>query len=178
MLWVEMLAAALVGIALVVLVLAPLLSRQAPDTADDEPEDFEETPQGVALAALKEIEFDRATGKLSDDDYAFLKQKYTQAALEAMRAAEGAARPAPAAADVDAMIAARAATLRAAGDGGGPACPACGPRPESDALFCSSCGATLADASCAGCGAALAPGSRFCEGCGRPVGGGALAGAH
>jgi hypothetical protein len=31
----------------------------------------------MALAALKEIEFDRETGKLSDADYELLKTRYT-----------------------------------------------------------------------------------------------------
>jgi hypothetical protein len=31
-----------------------------------------------AIDALREIEFDRATGKLSDDDYAALKTEYTR----------------------------------------------------------------------------------------------------
>ena len=39
-----------------------------------------------AIVALREIEFDRATGKLSDADYADLKARYTQRALDAMRA--------------------------------------------------------------------------------------------
>ena len=55
-----------------------------------EPVDPEETPKGVALPALKEIEFDRETGKLSDADYELLKGKYTAAALEALRAEEAA----------------------------------------------------------------------------------------
>src|SRR2546426_1547312 len=39
------------------------------------------SPGAVALRALKEIEFDRATGKLSDADYDALKAEYTAAAL-------------------------------------------------------------------------------------------------
>ena len=37
------------------------------------------------MAALREIEFDRATGKLSDADYAELKARYTEQAIAAMR---------------------------------------------------------------------------------------------
>ena len=37
------------------------------------------------MAALREIEFDRATGKLSDADYDFLKARYTARALDALR---------------------------------------------------------------------------------------------
>src|SRR5205085_10362749 len=43
-----------------------------------------------AIVALREIEFDRATGKLSDSDYAELKSRYTARALAAMRARGGA----------------------------------------------------------------------------------------
>ena len=39
-----------------------------------------------AIDALREIEFDRATGKLSDDDYAALKAQYTRTALVELRA--------------------------------------------------------------------------------------------
>ncbi len=66
-----------------------------------------------AMDALREIEFDRATGKLSDSDYDSLKSTYTQRAVEAMRSQ------------------------------GVSACLRCGPRPEKDALFCSRCGAAL-----------------------------------
>ena len=38
-----------------------------------------------AIAALREIEFDRATGKLSEADYAELKARYTKEAIAVMR---------------------------------------------------------------------------------------------
>ncbi|HZK79094.1 MAG TPA: hypothetical protein VFC35_09300 [Gemmatimonadaceae bacterium] len=63
-----------------------------------------------AVDALREIEFDRATGKLSESDYAEMKASYTQRALAVMRSA------------------------------GAPVCDVCGPRPETDAQFCSNCG--------------------------------------
>jgi hypothetical protein len=165
----EVVAAALVGLAAVCLVLQPLIApgRAAPPVF--EPLDPEETPRGVALAALKEIEFDRETGKLSDEDYAFLKGKYTGVALEALRA-EAASQ---AAGDVEVMIAARVRALRSAATSvppGAPVCAACGPRPEPDAVFCSSCGRRLhAGGACAGCGAELGPDSRFCARCGSGV---------
>ena len=93
----EVLAAALVGLAALWLVLQPLVLPGRARTPVFEPLDPEETPKGMALAALKEIEFDRETGKLSDEDYEFLKAKYTAAALDALRgesaeAAEAGAR--------------------------------------------------------------------------------------
>lgn len=75
----------------------------------------------TAVDALREIEFDHATGKLSEQDYAQLKATYTQRAVDAMRAGD-------------------------AGEAGAtvPVCRRCGPRPEPDAVFCSECGAALA----------------------------------
>jgi hypothetical protein len=123
----EAVAAALVGLAGLLLVLQPLLRRQQSPPPAAEPIDPEETPRGIALAALKEIDFDRETGKLSEADYQFLKAKYTGLALEALRAEESP----PVAAPAEALS---AGTLD---------CPTCGPRPEPDAIFCSTCGLRL-----------------------------------
>jgi hypothetical protein len=166
----EVIAAAVVGLAAMWLLLQPLLAPGRPRTAAYEPPDPEETPKGIALAALKEIEFDRETGKLSDEDYAFLKTKYTGAALEALRAESP---EATASGDVEALIAARVRALRFAATSappGSPSCSVCGPRPEPDAVFCSTCGLRLqGGGSCPSCGATLSAGSRFCAGCGAGV---------
>lgn len=179
----EALAAVLVGIAALWLVLQPLIRPRSSPALPFEPLDPEETPKGVALAALKEIEFDRETGKLSDDDYESLKAKYTAAAVEALRREQAGL----VSNDIEALIAARVRSLRSArsaaattspdtfspltaGAGSGPACDTCGPRPEPDAVYCSTCGRPLtARQYCDRCGAGLVPGSRFCEACGRPV---------
>lgn len=174
----EALVAVLVGAAALWLVLQPLLRPRSSRLAAYEPLDLEETPKGIALTALKEIEFDRETGKLSDADYEFLKVKYTAAALEALRGEPGAVSN-----DIEALISAKVHLLRSASSPTsldtaaapvhaphGPSCDACGPRPETDAIFCSSCGRSLSSRPpCARCGAALEPDSRFCEACGRPV---------
>jgi hypothetical protein len=168
MVLVEAVAAVLLGLAGLWLVLQPLLLPGRDDPRAEEPLDPEETPKGIALAALKEIEFDRETGKLSDSDYQLLKAKYTASAVEALRseAAEGHD-------DVEAMVAARVRLLRFAETStspGAPTCSSCGPRPEPDAIFCSECGRRLAVAgTCTSCGAAIVPGSRFCDGCGSQV---------
>jgi len=166
----EIIAAALVGLAAVWLILQPLIGPERMRTPVYEPPDPEDTPKGVALAALKEIEFDRETGKLSDADYAFLKAKYTGAALEALRAESPEATRSG---DVEALIAARVRALRFAATSappGSPSCSACGPRPEADAVFCSTCGLRLqSGGACPNCGAALGADSRFCTACGAGV---------
>jgi hypothetical protein len=165
----ETLAATLVGLLALFVVLRPLIWPAPPAEPVFEPLEQEETPRGIALLALKEIEFDRETGKLSEEDYRFLKEKYTAEAIEALRAEEGMKAPD----DVEALIAHRVRALRSAAASAPPGarvCPTCGPRPEADAVFCSTCGSRLpADTTCAHCGAALSADSRFCEGCGSRV---------
>ena len=71
------------------------------------------TPSTTAVDALRELEFDRQTGKISAADYDSLKARYTEQALTVMRAGNAAV------------------------------CERCGPRPEADAQYCSRCGAAL-----------------------------------
>ena len=123
-------------------------------------------PEQEAVVALREIEFDRATGKLSDADYEALKATYTREALAALRADDSARAEAAIAADDPA----EAAVRRYRGTVlGAPACEAHGPRPEPDAVYCSECGRYLAG-TCAHCGTPVSrQGARFCEGCGRAL---------
>ena len=161
MIW-ELVAALVLGGVGVWFMLSPLvrLSPQAlPPPA--EPFDVEETERSRAVEALREIEFDRATGKLSDEDYGALKSRYTALAVKAMRQ-ERAAEPDDA--SLEAMIAARRQ-----GSAVG-ACPTCGLRPESDAVFCSSCGVRLPTGRfCTACAAPLPQDAGFCERCGHKV---------
>lgn len=120
-------------------------------------------PQDSAVRALREIEFDRVTGKLGDDDYERLKAEYTGRAVRELRAAPAAAG-APGAApaggdDAESFIAAARSALRE--------CRHCGAAsPEPDAVYCSTCGTFLAGA-CTRCGRSVTePGAHFCPGCG------------
>lgn len=168
--WLEAVAAALVGVSLLWLVFEPMFTAARPRAAgalDIEAfDELDDTRSGVAITALKEIEFDRETGKLSDADYEFLKQKYTLEALTALRA-ESDGGPAPG--DVESLVAARVVAIRAGSEGGG-ACSGCGAHAEPGARFCPSCGKSLAGpARCPTCGGLLPAGSRFCGGCGGRV---------
>lgn len=113
-----------------------------------------------AVVALRELEFDRATGKLSDVDYAELKARYTREAIAAMRRGqsdEATSTERPSDDEVEALVRAYREAR---------ACPACGPRPESDAVYCSNCGRYLRDR-CADCGApVVSPEARYCTRCG------------
>jgi hypothetical protein len=131
--------------------------------ADDEGEDPEDdmSPQTVALRALKEIEFDRETGKLSDRDYDELKAKYTSEALAALRGETGNVKRETG--HVTASTTMFHVTRFP--------CPEHGTRPEHDALFCSECGRRLETAPgyCARCGSGLETDARYCNRCGSRV---------
>jgi hypothetical protein len=144
-------------------ILRPPLDPAGADSGGDEGDDPDDdmSPQTVALRALKEIEFDRATGKLSDTDYEQLKAKYTQEALVALRG-EGAPYAVRRAPEQHHSAQRTAHSAR---------CPEHGPRPENDAQFCSECGRRLGDAPgyCARCGTALETEARYCNACGARV---------
>jgi hypothetical protein len=100
----------LLAVASLCYVLYPLYRTQVTPTIRPAPS---RTRQSSAVDALRDLEFDRQTGKISDSDYDALKARYTAQALTAMRS------------------------------GNSPFCENCGPRPEADAEYCSRCGAAL-----------------------------------
>jgi hypothetical protein len=157
----ELIAGILLAAGAVFFVLQPILrpemtgneNREAGNVDEGDDPDDDLSPRAVALRALKEIEFDRATGKLSDADYETLRSRYTSEALAALRTEEPAAPSSP--------------VSRVPS----PACPSHGPRPETDAQFCSDCGRRLATAPgyCARCGTALEHDAHYCHSCGARV---------
>jgi len=160
-------AGLLIAVIAVLLVLEPVLRAAAgkpvelavPLFADSDDEDDPlARRRDRALAALREIEFDKATGKLSDDDYTRLQVKYQAEALEALRAVD--------ATKGEAGVAALAGAAMA-------------PGPDGDAVerliaearaqartkqqrFCEECGAPLEGSGkfCVACGSAVVAGTR------------------
>lgn len=127
-----------------------------------------DAPLGGSISAvdvLREIEFDRATGKLSDADYGVLKSAYTTRALAELRAGRAAPTAAPASG------APLAAAVAHVGNGTGRrACIECGASSPPDALYCMRCAHYLAGR-CPSCGASVArAAARFCSGCGAGLG--------
>jgi Double zinc ribbon len=147
-------------------ILRPPLAGSGDADADavDEGEDPDDdmTPQAVAFRALKEIEFDRATGKLSDTDYEQLKAKYTAEALAAMRGDAGRGTG---------DVVTQRATTRPSSPVPRPFCLEHGARPEPGALFCSVCGRRLGTSPgyCVRCGTPLETDARYCNRCGARV---------
>lgn len=167
----------IVGSALAVLglvyVLAPLM-RGARHSGAAIP--ARKADEASAIEALREIEFDKATGKLSPDDYATLRATYAPLALAELEAREAGAVVTEASGVAAREIGVGTAASGAPDDAAEQliarmksrelACAQCGPRPEGDAVFCSDCGRYLSPG-CLRCGAAIEdPHSRFCGECG------------
>jgi predicted nucleic acid-binding Zn ribbon protein len=173
----ELVAGIVVAVAALALVLEPLVRGDIDQGASTSPTDEldftdiqeSESPKIQALLALKEIEFDRATGKLSDEDYGALKKRYAHAALAAIEAEDAEVEEAEKAGGDPAE-----AAIQRARAGARKACPTCGPRPEADSAFCSSCGKPLVTPGgpdhCTSCGEAVPAGGKFCANCGTAVG--------
>ena len=114
----ELITAVLLG-ALVLWMALGGLGTQTVDDGLEDADPVEETPRGRALLAIKELEFDRATGKVSDDDYQSIRGRLAIEATQVLdRSAAASAPP--------------VMTMRG--------CPKCGPRAEAGARFCSACG--------------------------------------
>ncbi len=90
----------------------------------------------LALAAIRELEFDYATGKISPEDYALLRARYEARALEAIARAAAIPSEAGGEPDTEALLEAEIAAVR-----GRSRCTSCGAVMPPQARFCPSCGA-------------------------------------
>jgi hypothetical protein len=189
----------LIGVVVALLALGfvayPLLKQ---DNGDEEtydlPEDLEDLyrRKEAAYSALKELEFDFKTGKLSEGDFHELEARYRAEALELLAAIDEAeqARERPSrrkAKAADRSAAAASASVEpepieadlAPGE-----CAACGRVNPEGSRFCAGCGGTLdvpadgqeeesegvVDGSlCAECGSPVSPDHKFCGSCGAGV---------
>ncbi len=163
--------AILVGIALVIVsgivVGAPLLTRSAMRWTSFRGESEEESPaerRTRVLQALRDLEFDYATGKVSEDDYKALRSQLLLEAASLVEASEtGAGEEVvhPREQELDRLIERAVQAKR------GLECPHCGHTVRPDARFCSMCGRPLASRlTCPQCKARVIPTARFCPACG------------
>src|SRR5690606_4270986 len=116
--------AVLIAVAAAGWVIHPILFRRwslVDDTVSSQAFDSEARKR-VALAALKDAEYDRAAGKLDEADYAHIRSRLEREALEALQAADSATSPPPPA----------------------PLTHGCGFLNPGGSRFCSGCGQRLA----------------------------------
>ncbi len=179
-----------------VFVLRPLVAHDSPWFGPD-PNKEAQAPDGELIArrnalyaALKDAEFDRETGKLTEEDYQAVRTRTMAEAAGVLRQLDHLTPEAEAA--FDAEIEAEVARLRedTAAQPVAPgvaaaveaeiaaltkrsaaparlklACPDCGQPYQPGDAFCAACGASLAD-TCPQCGTFYRPGDAFCTRCG------------
>ncbi len=140
------LALVLIVVGVALFVAAPLFetARRAREGGTDLQRNRLEHERALAVQGLRELEFDREMRKLSDEDWAELKQNLEARALRAMAALEkldkeSAARGAPA----GRKRVARIGDSATAGAQAVRFCPACGKPVAGEVNFCGECGAAL-----------------------------------
>lgn len=120
--------------------------------------------KSALLQSLKDIEFDRETGKLAEEDYQRLRDRYEREAIEVMRKLdslrggvdhddeidaalrdrlEGEAEVESEDADPPPTIAEQEPEAESEGPAESIECPECGKELEAEARFCSRCGTPL-----------------------------------
>lgn len=98
--------------------------------------DLLEREKALVLRSIKELEFDKGMGKVSEEDYAAIMTRLRAHALVLMRDLERVSAPTPAG----------AAAGRAAAQAESGTCQACRTANDADARFCKKCGSKLGDA--------------------------------
>ncbi|MFB6264753.1 MAG: hypothetical protein ABEL76_14180 [Bradymonadaceae bacterium] len=141
-------------------VAAPFLEERAAEGArvlEDELEEIEELAarKSVLMQSLRDIEFDRKTGKLSEEDYRRLKAHREREALEVAKKLEHRRGHLEYESEIDRQVKARLEQTDESAETDAPdrappsgddaiECPECDRRLRPDAVFCSGCGERLA----------------------------------
>lgn len=140
------LGAVLLVAAAVLFILQPLLTGEEAslERSEDEMSDAEATRR-VKLLALRDVEYDYATGKLDEADYRELRRELSAEALAALDEVERESTPAVGSdGDLDAEAAIEREVARARRElREGVPCATCGNVNRPGSRFCSACGGAL-----------------------------------
>jgi hypothetical protein len=117
-------------------------------------------------AAIKDLENEHASGKLSEADYRSLRARYEARAISLMQELDRIVATLPRPASDDAIEREVARLRRAAAKEGVLVCPQCGMPYAAEDVFCAKCGASLRGVRCPSCGKRAAVGDKFCRQCG------------
>ena len=130
--------AGLVGLAMSRAVSALFLPSSAPEPLAPQNRDALLREKQLVLRSIKELEFDKAMGKINDADFASIAAGLRARALVLMKDLDRPEERAP-----QTMLPAVAAPALASASATR-ACPECGTTNDADARFCKSCGTRMA----------------------------------
>jgi hypothetical protein len=178
----------MIVIFLVLVILGLLAAIAYPLVRGSSSEEEEEIPQDpyleellskkeAAYSALKELEFDYGTGKLSEEDFTELRDQYKAKAVAILReideAEEGDSIDSQIEHAVEELRVSTKSPKRKVGVAAETVCAQCGVINDVGDKFCSDCGASLAEQPkrnvCRNCGLDYQEGDKFCSGCGEAL---------
>lgn len=107
------------------------------------------------LSALRDLDFDFRTGKVSEEDYTPLRAQLLNEAAQYIEQEKNEEEK------LEALIQTRRTTQQKVGQ-----CEHCGTPMESDQRFCSKCGTAVGKQLCPSCGKNIRAGDQFCSFCG------------
>jgi hypothetical protein len=115
--------------------------------------------QGEAiLSALRDLDFDFKTGKISEEDYTPLRTHLVAEVAQYIEAEEKRDK------QLETLIQTRRAAKKEDAT-----CRHCGASMKADQRFCSKCGSAAGSESCPSCGKTIQAGDLFCASCGLEV---------
>jgi primosomal protein N' len=146
----------LLGVAVFVVVL-PFRQKGAKGTGTLKVAASNEGRREEVLLALRDLEFDYKTGKVSEEDYGPLHAQLLAEAAKYIEAEKEEDK------QLEALIQNRrklTSSLK---------CDSCGAPMEAGQKFCSKCGQTAKSVSCPSCGKQIRAGDLFCSSCGTHI---------
>jgi Double zinc ribbon len=157
--------ALLIGIAILLLTgvaLADPWTRRRLRNSNGDSKDPPRPEDGKAvLYALRDLDFDYQTDKITESDYGTLRSKLLAEAAVSLEAADDSRQTTEAQLE-------RAVLSHRKNAGTKGSCPECGSRVEGAHHFCSHCGTSLPE-TCQSCGSSIKDHDSFCPACGVPT---------
>ena len=156
--------AILVGGVACAVTVVPLFRRGGEsDAVDEEPrEDRLSSQRATIYDSIRDLDFEYAMGKLTDDDYGEIRAALVRDAAVVLEEIDLRDRDVK----LDDWIEAAVRERRKRGqEAWSVVCGACDHANPADASFCDACGTAIAGL-CSSCNAQLRPGAAFCNNCG------------
>jgi predicted nucleic acid-binding Zn ribbon protein len=153
-------SALIIGLSLLaaaaVYVSRPFWQKRKPTAQESKSNKNAHNQHGAVLTALRDLDFDYKTGKVSEEDYQPLRARLL---VEAAKSIETTKRDDE---QLEAMIQARRKTAHQG-------CEHCGTAITEGQKFCSRCGSSIGAQPCPSCGKKLQKGDVFCSSCGTKI---------
>ena len=153
----------LVGIVLFVAALAivslPFRQKQRTSLKKQKVDAHSEGRREAVLSALRDLDFDFKTGKVSEEDYTPLRAQLMAEAAHFIEQEKEEEKK------LEALVQSRRTTQRQTFN-----CQHCNAQMEVGQRFCTKCGSAVSQEICSSCGRQNRPGDQFCSACGKRLG--------